>query len=110
MKLFQYHFIYIYICVCLFVFFRVTPAAYGGSQATSNPSCCCRPTPVTATPDPSRISDLHHSSQQRQILNPLKEARNPTHNLVVPSWIHFFCTTMGTPLTSFYIIKPKIRV
>ena len=30
----------------------------------------------TATPDPSRICDLHHSSQQCQILNPLREARD----------------------------------
>ena len=97
-------------CVSFCLFLGHTCSIWGFPGYRSNPSCCCRPTPVTATPDPSRISDLHHSSQQRQILNPLKEARNPTHNLVVPSWIHFFCTTMGTPLTSFYIIKPKIRV
>ena len=30
-----------------------------------------------ATCDPSRGCDLHHSSQQRQILNPLSEARDP---------------------------------
>ena len=29
---------------------------------------------ATATPDPSRICDPHHSSQQHQILNPLSEA------------------------------------
>ena len=31
---------------------------------------------VTATQDPSRVFDLHHSSQQRQILNALSEARD----------------------------------
>ena len=41
--------------------------------------------------------DLHHSSRQCQILNPLSNARDRTHNLMVPSWIHFCCTTMGTP-------------
>ena len=41
----------------------------------------------TATPDLSRICDLHHSSQQRGILNPLSEARARTRNLMVPSWI-----------------------
>ena len=40
---------------------------------------------------------LCHSSQQHRILNPLNEARDQTHNFMVPSWIHFCCTTMGTP-------------
>ena len=31
---------------------------------------------ATATPDPSCICDLYHSSQQRRILNPLSEARD----------------------------------
>ena len=35
--------------------------------------------PATATPDPSRICNLHHSSQQCQILNSLSEARDRTH-------------------------------
>ena len=35
-------------------------------------------TRATATPDPSRVCDLHHSSWQRQILNPLSEARDRT--------------------------------
>ena len=33
---------------------------------------------ATATWDPSSICDLHHSSQQPQILNPLSKARDPT--------------------------------
>ena len=32
-------------------------------------------TTATATPDLSYIYDLHHNSQQLQILNPLSEAR-----------------------------------
>ena len=32
-------------------------------------------TTATATPDPSLICDLHHSSWQCQILNPLSEAK-----------------------------------
>ena len=31
---------------------------------------------ATATPDPSRVYDLHHSSRQRQILNPPSEVRD----------------------------------
>ena len=57
-------------------------------------------TPATAMQDPSHICDLHHSSH-RQILNPLREARDWTHNLVVPSWIRFHCATMGTPKWGF---------
>ena len=50
-----------------------------------------------ATRDPSRVCNLHHSSGQRQTLNPLNEARDRTHNLMVPRWIRFCCTTTGTP-------------
>ena len=54
-------------------------------------------TTVTATQDLSHIFDLHHSTQQSQILNPLTEARDPTCNFVVTSQIHFRCATTGTP-------------
>ena len=54
-------------------------------------------TTAAATPDPSRVCDLHHSSQQCQILNPLSEPRDGTHNLMIPSWIHFRGAMTGTP-------------
>ena len=56
---------------------------------------------ATATPDSSRICDLHHSLQQHQSLNPLSEAKDQTHNLMVPSGIRFPCATMATPTTHF---------
>ena len=34
-------------------------------------------------------------------LNPLSEARDQTHNLMVPSWIHFRCAPVGTPHCGF---------
>ena len=37
----------------------------------------------------SLICDLRQSSWQRWILNPLNEARDQTHNLMVPSWVHY---------------------
>ena len=40
-------------------------------------------TTATATPDPSCICDLHHSSREHRILNPLSEARIEP----VSSWI-----------------------
>ena len=49
---------------------------------------------ATATPDPSHVCDLHHRSQQCQILNALSEARDRIHNLMVPSQIHFCCAMM----------------
>uniref|UniRef100_A0A8D0VA66 Contactin-5 n=1 Tax=Sus scrofa TaxID=9823 RepID=A0A8D0VA66_PIG len=58
---------------------------------------------ATATPDPSHICSLHHSSQQCWILNPLSKARNSTRNLVVPSQICFYCTMTGTPWNAFEI-------
>ena len=33
-------------------------------------------TTATATPDPSHVCDLHHSSWQLWLLNPLSEARD----------------------------------
>ena len=45
------------------------------------------PAYTTATRDLSRICDLHHSSQQCLILNPLSEARDGTHNLRDTSWV-----------------------
>ena len=45
-----------------------------------------QPTPqLTAMQDPSCICDLHHSSEQHQILNPLNKASDRTCNLMVPS-------------------------
>ena len=39
-------------------------------------------TTVIAMQDPSRVCDLHHSTQQRWILNPLSKARDRTRVLV----------------------------
>ena len=71
-----------------FLLFRAAPAAYGGSQARGRIG--------------GIASSLHHSSQQRQILNPLIKARDWTHNLMVTSQICFHCTTIGTLRIIFY--------
>ena len=42
---------------------------------------------ATATQDSSQVCDLHHSSWQCWILNPLIEARDSTSNLMVHSQI-----------------------
>ena len=89
--------------VLLFVFclFRATSAAYGVSQARGLIGAVATGyTRATVMWDLSHICDLHHSSQQCQILNPLSKARDPTHILMDTSKIHFCCTTMGTPRIS----------
>ena len=44
---------------------------------------------ATAIPDPSCVCDLHHSSQQNQILNPLSEPRDRTRVLMDTSRVHY---------------------
>ena len=61
---------------------------------------------ATAMPDPSCVCDLHYRSWQSQILNPLSEARDETSNLIVPSWIHFHCAMMGTPVLGDLVLNP----
>ena len=61
----------------------------------------------TASRDPSRICDLHHSSQQCRILNPLSEARDQTRNLMAPSRKRFHCAMTGT-LVSAFLLRGKV--
>ena len=58
-------------------------------------------TTATAMQDQSRVCNLHHSSRQRRILNPLSKAGDRTHNLMVPSQVHYLCATIGTPIYPF---------
>ena len=44
---------------------------------------------ATATPDLSRVCHLHHSSRQRQVLNPLSKARDRAQVLMDTSWNSF---------------------
>ena len=60
-----------------------------------------------AMPDPSHICNLHLRSRQCRIFNPLSKARDLTRNLMVPSWIHFPCTMMGTPIHMNLDIKSR---
>ena len=59
-------------------FFRATPAAYGSSRARSGTCLCHSPTASWAL---SCICELHRSSWQCQIFNPLSKARDQTHIL-----------------------------
>ena len=57
---------------------------------------------ATAMPDPSQVCDLHHSSWQCWILNPLSEARDRTSILMDTSQIHVRYATVRNP--SFFLI------
>ena len=62
-------------------------------------------TTATAIRDLSRICNLHHSSWQRQNLNPLREARGRTHILMDPSRVCYHWATAGTPPLFFLDIS-----
>ena len=55
-----------------------------------------------ATPDLSRVCNIHHNSRQCQILNPLREARDQTCNLMVPSRI--LCHNRNSRKEIFYSV------
>ena len=69
-------------------FFRATPTAYGKSQAGVKLELqLLAYVTATATPDQRCICDLHHSSQQCQIFNPLSGTREKTHILMDTSQV-----------------------
>ena len=64
-------------CVC--VFFRMASIAYGSFQTRGWIRAIAASLHHShSTWDPSCICNLHHSSRQRRILNPLSEARDGT--------------------------------
>ena len=85
--------------VCLFCFLGPHPQyteipRVGGTSELHLPAYAT----ATATRILSQVWDLHHSSRQRQMPDPLSEARDGTCILIDTSWIHFCCITTGTPV------------
>ena len=64
---------------------------------------------ATATPDLSGICDLHHSSRQRQILDPLSKARDRIRILRDTGRIHFLCASAGAPAVAFLTHCTTVR-
>ena len=58
-------------------------------------------TTATASWDLSHICDQHHGSQQRQILNPLRQARNQTRVLMDTSRILNLQSQLRAPMITF---------
>ena len=68
---------FLFVCLCVFLgphLWHMEVPALGVESELQLPAC----TTATATWDLSLICDLHHSSRQRWILNPLSEARDRT--------------------------------
>ena len=76
----------------------------------SNQSCSHQPLPQPQQwQDLSHICNLHHSSQQHQILNPLSEASDQNHILMDTSRVRYCWVTTGTPLWLFYIPNSLLK-
>ena len=60
-------------------------------------------TTATATWDPSHVCNLHHSSRQRRILNPLRvrPGIEPTTSWFLVRFVDY-CATTGTPVFFFF--------
>ena len=99
------YFIYLFIIYLFILLFRATPMAHGSCQARDQ----IRATAAglhhtTATRDLRCLSDPHYSSQQRQIPNPLRKARDRICILMDTSWSCFRCAITGTPRIMYFKI------
>ena len=65
-------------------------------------------TTATAIWDLSHVCDLHHSSWQHLIPNPLSEATDQTSVLTDTSQVHYHRATRGTPASK--ILKRESEV
>ena len=86
----------------VFCLFRAIPSAYGDSQARGLIRAVAANLHQSHSNTRSEpVCNLYHSSRQRWILNPLREDRDLTCNLMVLSWIHFCCATKEIPRRIF---------
>ena len=99
---FKQHFIYLFIYLFIYVIFLLHP------QHTDVPRLGVQSqlqllayTTATAMLDLRQVCDLHDSSWQCWILNPLSEAGDRTCILMDTSWVRYRRDTMGTPYTNF---------
>ena len=81
-----------------FFLFRAAPVAYGSSHpGVSLELQLLAYATATASQYLSHSWDLHHSSWQHQVFNPLTEARDWTCVVRDTSQVHLCWATMGTP-------------
>ena len=90
-----------------------SPLTYGSSQAGGSiAAVAANLHHSTAMLDLSHVCDLHHSSRQRRILNPLSEARDRIHILMDTSWVRYLLSHDGNSaktvnLKSSLIVRNK---
>ena len=83
-------FLFCFVLFCLFCLFTAAPMAYGGSHARGPIRAAAASLHQShSNAGSEHVCSLHHSWGQRQILNPLSEARDRTCTLMVPRRIHF---------------------
>lgn len=75
-----------YLSTFFFLLFRAEPVAYGISQARDWTGAAGQAT-ATAVQNPVCICNLHQSLYQRQILDPLSEAREPTSSQMLVGFV-----------------------
>ena len=81
-------------------FSRAVPVVYGGSQARGRiRAVATRLHQSHSNADPSCVCNLHHSSQQCWILNPMNKARDQTFTFMDTSRVWYCWATTGTPGT-----------
>ena len=80
--------------ICLFCFcfclFRAAPMASGSRLRVVSELYLLAYAIATVTPDPSHVYDLHSSSWQHWILNPVREDRDQTCVLMDTRWVHYY--------------------
>ena len=94
------YFLFFFFFFCFSFLFRATPADMEVPRLGVE-SDLQMPAYATATQDLSHICDLHHSSRQRRIPNPLSKSRDGTRIVMDTSEVHYCWATVGTPTVTF---------
>ena len=91
-----------YFILSYFLLFRVTPAAYGSTQARGwiGAAAFVGYAAAIAMWDPGWVCNIYHNSQQHRILNPLSKARDWTWILTDIRFLTYWAS-MGTPGQGF---------
>ena len=100
---FFFFFLLFFLFLFFFLAFRATPAAYRSSQARGQIELQLQIyNTAIAMSDPTQVCDLHQSSPQCGILNPLCKARDRIHILMDTSWVQTLSHNRNSP---FYYFK-----
>ena len=97
--------LFVYLLIWSFCLFRATPKAYGGSQARGPTGAAAAGLHHSHSSTTCCTCDLHHSSRQCQVLNPLSEARDGTRILRDASWVHYLLSHGGSSTNIVYMLS-----